>query len=256
MTGPAEITLWSFLLAYLFLFAVLLIMKRCRIDQTKLLVVGSIRMTVQMVIAGYVLSYIIAGHQWLTPFFLLVMFVFAVSRVLSKNRWMNRRFRIISGGSLVISGLAVLLFYLSAVIRQDLYEAQYTIPLAGMVVGNAMTGLNLGLKTFRELLETGRAQIDALLDVGASPKDILLPYVNKALGTAMFPTINSMVGMGIVFLPGMMSGQIVSGVDPVEAILYQMSITMGLCAAVCLSSSAALYFGYHTLCNDRDQIQI
>lgn len=255
MTASMDII--GFIASYAFLLVVLLVMKLCHIDQTKLVAIAGLRMTVQMGIMGWVLTYIIGSQNpWLVSLCLLVMIAFAVYRDLSMNRWMNRSFMGIAGASLTFGGLLVLAFYLLAVVREPLSAGQYTIPLAGMILGNAMTGLNLGLKSLKEALLAGQAEIEALLDVGGEPREILLPFVNQALETAILPTVNIMVGMGIVSLPGMMGGQIIAGISPVTAILYQMSISMGLSAAVCLSTFAALYLGMRTLYNKDKQVEM
>ncbi|HEY4544033.1 MAG TPA: ABC transporter permease, partial [Tissierellaceae bacterium] len=101
-----------------------------------------------------------------------------------------------------------------------------------------------------------RNRIDTLLNIGVTPKKILLPFVNQALETALLPTMNSMLGMGIVALPGMMTGQILSGTLPTTAILYQISITIVICTVVCLSVFGSLYLGYRTMYNENNQISL
>ena len=140
------------------------------------------------------------------------------------------------------------------VVGKSIFNPQYTIPLAGMIMGNSMTGVTLGLKTFNENIRSQRTKIETLLNLGATPKKILLPYVNNAVETALLPTMNSMVGMGIVSLPGMMTGQILSGTLPTTAILYQISIMIAICTSVCLTVFCSLHFGYKTLYNSRNQI--
>jgi len=88
-----------------------------------------------------------------------------------------------------------------------------------------------------------------LLNLGVAPQKILIPFVNNALETALLPTLNSMLGMGIISLPGMMTGQILSGTLPTTAILYQIAIMISICTAVCLTVFSSLYFGYKTLYN-------
>jgi putative ABC transport system permease protein len=122
-----------------------------------------------------------------------------------------------------------------------------------MIMGNAMTGVSLGLKVFNESIAAQRNRIEALLNMGVTPKRILLPFVNQALETALLPTINQMVGMGIIALPGMMTGQIRSGTLPMTAILYQIAIIIAICAVTCLAVFCTLYFGYRTLYNRRGQ---
>ncbi|NCB62335.1 MAG: ABC transporter permease [Clostridia bacterium] len=244
----------QFLLVYLLLLIVLTVMMKCRIGQTKLLLVASVRMTVQLVLAGLILTYIFKNpHPVFTLGYVLLMTIFAIYRVLSKNKSLNPRFKGAIALSLSVSGIAIMVFFVSVVVGESLFNPQYVIPLSGMIMGNAMTGVSLGVKTFRESVESHGPRLEALLNVGAEPRRILLPLVNQSLETALLPTLNSMVGMGIVSLPGMMTGQILSGTLPTTAILYQIAIMIAICTVVCLSVFGSLYLGYRTLYNDRSQ---
>lgn len=255
MSGVVQISIFRFSLIYLLLLLVLAVMKKCQIRETKLLVVSSIRMTVQLVLAGLILTYILSNpHPVFTTIYILVMDLFAVYRVISKNKGLNRRFQAAIAGAMSFSGLSVLAFFVFAVVNQNIFNPQYAIPLSGMLFGNVMTGVNLGIKSFRENIESERLRIETLLDFGGKPQQVLLPFVNRALETALLPTLNSMVGMGIVSLPGMMTGQILSGTLPTTAILYQIAITVAICTVVCLSVFGSLYLGYRTLYNDRAQV--
>lgn len=257
MTGIIEIQLWQFALVYLLLIVSAVIMKKCRINQTRLLIVSSIRMSVQLIIAGLILNYLFKNpHPAFTVLYLAIMTGFAISRVLSKNKEINLKFKVVISVSISISGLLIIVFFICTVIGESLYNPQYAIPIAGMILGNTMTGVSLGIKTFRESLKDQRARINALLNIGATPPKILLPFVRQAMETALLPTMNSMLGMGIVSLPGMMTGQILSGTLPTTAILYQIAIMIAICTVVCLSSFGSLYFGFHTLYNSKNQIMI
>ena len=143
-----------------------------------------------------------------------------------------------------------------AVVGVNFLNPQYTIPISGMIMGNAMTGVSLGLRVFNENIQAQRSRIDALLSIGATPQRILVPFVNQALETALLPTLNSMIGMGIISLPGMMTGQILSGTLPMTAILYQIAIIIAICAVTCLSVFCSLWFGYRTLYNKKKQMEI
>jgi putative ABC transport system permease protein len=255
MANIVTIEFWRFLLVYLLLLVVLAIMKKSRIDNTGILFTAGLRMTLQLVLAGYVLTYIFKNpHPLLTVTYLLSMTGFAVHRVLSKNSDLNARFRLVIACSLALSGIVIVLFFVMVVVNVSIFNPQYVIPLSGMIVGNAMTGVGLAVKTFRDSLRVERGRIDTLLNIGAPPKEILLPFVNQSLETALLPTLNSMVGMGIVSLPGMMTGQMLSGTLPTTAILYQISIMIAICAVVCIAVFASLQLGYQTLINKEDQI--
>lgn len=255
--GVVEINLAQFALIYVLLLVVLFIMKKSKINQSKLLVVASFRMTVQLVLAGLVLTYILENpHPLFTVAYIIAMTTFATIRVLNQNKELNKKFKLAIGLSLAGSGTLIVFFFVQIVVGMDFFNPQYTIPLSGMIFGNAMTGLSLALKSFNENLKAQRSRVESLLYLGVTPKKILLPFVNNALETALVPTMNRMMGMGIISLPGMMTGQILSGTLPMTAILYQIAIMIAITAVVCLAVFAALFFGYKTLYNDRNQITI
>ncbi len=249
------LNLWQFGSVYALLLLVLAIMKRCKISQGKLLLVASLRMTVQLVLAGLVLTYIFKNpHPAFVLLYLASMIAMTIHTTLSRNKGLNPRFQCVVGGSLLLSGLSVIVFFICGVVGVSFWNPQYTIPISGMIMGNMMTGVSLGLRTFRQSVLAQKNQIDALLYIGVTPHSILTPFVNQAIETALLPTLNSMLGMGIVALPGMMTGQILSGTLPTTAILYQIAIMIAITTVVCLSVFCALFFGSKTLYNKQNQI--
>jgi putative ABC transport system permease protein len=257
MQGIIRLNIIQFSLIYLLLIIVLLLMKKSKINQTKLLLVASVRMTVQLVLAGLILTYIFKNpHPVFVILYIIAMITFSIRRTLSKNKQLNINFKIAVSASLALSGLFILAYFVMIVVGESIFNPQYTIPLAGMIIGNAMTGVTLGLKSFNENIKNQRGKIEALLNLGVTPKKILLPYVNNALETALLPTLNNMLGMGIISLPGMMTGQILSGTRPTTAIMYQIAIMIAICTSVCLTVFCSLNFGYRTLYNKRNQISL
>jgi len=255
MNNVIVLNLWQFGSVYLLLLIVLFIMKKCKINQTKLLIIGSIRMTLQLIIAGLVLTYIFKNpHPIFVLLYLSAMMAMAVYTVLSRNKGINRRFSLIVSLSLILTGLLVISFFLLGVIGVSFFNPQYTIPISGMIMGNSMTGVSLGLKTFNETIQLQKTKIDTLINIGATPANILIPLVNKSLETALLPTLYSMLGMGIISLPGMMTGQILSGTLPTTAILYQIAIMIAITAVTCLAVFCSLFFGYRTLYNSKNQM--
>lgn len=249
------LNIWQFGAVYLLLLVVLWIMKKCDIHQSKLLIVASIRMTVQLVLAGLVLTYIFHHpHPVFVLLYVSAMIIMSIHMVLSRNKGIGKRFGLIVALSLTGTGLSIILFFILGVVGVSFFNPQYTIPISGMIMGNAMTGVSLGLRTFHELVSTQKAKIDTLIHIGATPKRILLPFVTKSIETALLPTLNSMLGMGIISLPGMMTGQILSGTLPTTAILYQIAIMIAITTVVCLAVFSSLFFGSRTLYNAKNQM--
>lgn len=254
MEGAVSLSIYQFLLIYVLLIIVLIIMKKSNVNKTKLLLVASLRMTVQLVLVGFVLQYIFSNPKPIfTIIFLILMILFSINRVVNSRKDLNTNFKIAIGCSLSLSGLFVLFFFVTIVVNKSIFNPQYTIPLAGMIIGNAMTGVNIGLKTFMESVNTEKSRINTLLNLGVDPKDILLPIANNSLETALIPTLNSMMGMGIIFLPGMMTGQILSGTLPTTAIMYQIAIMIAICTSVCMTVFLSLNLGYKSLYNNMKQ---
>lgn len=257
MNSIIKLDILHFSLIYLLLIIILAIMKKSKINQTKLLLVASFRMTIQLILAGLILTYMFDNpHPIFVIIYLIAMVTFSVHRVLSKNKGINKKFKLSIALSLAFSGVFVLGYFVMVVVGESFFNPQYTIPLAGMIIGNSMTGVTLGMKTFSEDLKNQRNKIEALLNLGVTPKKILLPFVNNALETALLPTMNNMLGMGIISLPGMMTGQILSGTPPTTAIMYQIAIMIAICTAVCLTVFSSLTLGYKTLYNTRNQIKL
>lgn len=254
MTEAISMQLSGFLSVYILLVIVIFVFKRCGIRESKLLIMSAFQMTIQLIIAGYVLLYIFKTQSPLfTLVYLGLMISYAIYRTLRKNPWLNNQFRWITVLSIGVTGAFVVTFVMLAVIRKSLLSPQYIIPISGMLVSATMNGATLALKSFHEALEREERRLEVLLNIGASPREILLPFVNQSLETALLPTVNNMVGMGIVSLPGMMTGQILAGALPNEAVLYQITIMIANSTVVCLASFCLLYFGSRTLWNKRYQ---
>ncbi len=254
MNEAVQISIFQFALIYLLLIIVGVIMKMSNISQTKLLLVASVRMTVQLTLAGYVLMFIFENPSPVfVCIYVLLMCLFAVYRILTVNKGLNNRFKQIIAGSIFLSAVLIIAFFIVVVIGESIFNPQYTIPISGMIIGNAMTGITLGVRTFMEKMKDSKLKIEVLLNQGAKPQNIVKPIVNSSLETALLPTINSMLGMGIVSLPGMMTGQIISGESPTTAILYQISINICLATVVSLAVYLSLNLGCKTLYNKDNQ---
>ncbi len=249
-----QISLYSFASVYILLLIVLMIMKRAKINKTKELFVASVLMTVQLMVAGYVLTYLFENpYPLFTLLYFVSMLLFAMRRVFSQKLALNKKFKISIALSFLFASIVVPIFFIVFVTEQSFFNPQYTIPIAGMLMGNSMTGFNLALKAFKENLENNQDSIHCLHMLGVHPKKILMPHINSAFETALLPTINSMLSMGIISLPGMLTGQILAGAAPNNAILYQIAIMIAICATVCISVFCGLYFGQKFLYNERMQ---
>ena len=257
MKGIINLTVMQVALAYVFVIIVLIIVRARGIKREKEIIISSIRMTLQLVLVGYLLVYIFNNpNAFITIGTIILMEAFAVYTVFKKfKKQLSKALKQVIALSMGIGTLSCLVYFLLVVVRiSPWYEPQYFIPIAGMIVGNSMTGISLGVKSLVEGMTIQRALVEEALILGATPQDASRSIINSTFDAAILPTINSMVGMGIVFLPGMMTGQILSGTDPTTAIAYQIAIMLGILGAVALTVFIMLNWGYRTFFNKKHQL--
>ena len=257
MKGVLELSVVQVLLAYAFILLVLGIVLKRGIRRERDILVASIRMTLQLVLTGYVLIYLFDNpHPAVTIALILLMEAFAIGTVFRKFKGsLSRSLKKVIALSMSAGTLVCLFYFLLAVVQvRRWYDPQYFIPIAGMIVGNSMTGVSLGVKSLTESMTTRKSLVEEALVLGATPTAATREIVNGTFDAAILPTINSMLGMGIVFLPGMMTGQILSGTAPTTAIAYQIAILLGILGAVSLSVILLLHFGSRTFFNKEDQL--
>ena len=257
MNEIVEIEWWRLLAAYLFLVILLLITWKQGIGREKEIFISALRMTVQLLIMGYVLVFIFdINHFLLSLGVLALMEFFAIFNIYRrvKTRLSSRLRKVIAFSMLLGSGFSVIYFLLVVVNVDPWWEARYLVPIAGLLIGNSMTGIALGAERLVHGMQTQKEMVEGALMLGATPYQASRVVVNEAFNAATLPTINNMVGMGIVFLPGMMTGQILSGVSPLVAIEYQIAIMLGVLGSVSLTVFMLMQFGYKTFFNRHLQL--
>lgn len=253
MKSLIDIEFWRLVSAYVFVLFVLLIFQWRGISRKMQLTVATLRMTIQLVIAGYVLAYIFDHpNAWLVVGIVLAMEVFAIYNIYKRVPYaMPKALKRVIAGSMFAGSIVALLYFNLVVLNvSPWFDPRYVIPIAGMMVGNAMTGVTLGIQSLLDNMSNNRDKVEAALMLGATPKQAVKRYVDRAFDSAVLPTINNMVGMGIVFLPGMMTGQILAGLSPVTAIQYQLAIMLGILGGVAMSVILFTQLAYKTFFED------
>jgi putative ABC transport system permease protein len=204
------------------------------------LLVGAVRAVVQLMLVGYVLVYIFALHRWyLVLAALLVMLLVATRTAVDRQPHRSRALFLITGAALLL-GSGLTLAYVGAVVvrMEPWYNPRYLIPLFGMIVGNAMNAAALAAERLHGEMTGRRAEVEALLALGASAERAAREPVRRALLAALIPTINGLMVVGIVSLPGMMTGQILAGASPLLAVRYQIVVMFMLAASVAITAAA------------------
>jgi putative ABC transport system permease protein len=226
-----------------------------RLGLERRLAVAAVRTVVQLLLIGYVLKYVFEVDRW--PLVLaLTVFMSIVAGIASVRR-AERHYSGIWLDSIVsmwASSWLVTAVALLAIVRpKPFWAPQYAIPLLGMILGNTLNGISLGLDRLGEELDSKRDQVETLLALGATRWEAALGPIQQAVRTGMIPIVNSMMVVGLVSLPGMMTGQILGGVTPVQASLYQIVIMFLIAAGTSLGTVSVVLLGYRRLFNAEHQ---
>lgn len=259
MDPNIDLTLMQLAAAYIFVVILLFIVRYRGIEREGDILLASVRMTLQLVLIGYILVYIFDNPSpFYTIIVILLMEVFAIFNIFSRvKEEVGKDLKKVIGLAMVTGTLSSMLYFLFVVIRiSPWYNPRYFIPIAGMLIGNSMTGISLGVSRLIGGVEANKNLIESALMLGASPKIAVKRVVDNAFDAAVLPTINSMLGMGVVFLPGMMTGQILAGLSPVSAIKYQIAIMLGILGSVSLTVVIFINLGYKTFFNKESQLKL
>ena len=207
------------------------------------LAIATIRTLVQLLAVGFFLSVVFATDNWLI--ILAVLAVMAtIAAAVARNRIDREMAKLFKWLLLAIfsSGLVTVSYVCIFVIRLDpWYSPQYLIPLTGIVLGNAMTAASIAGERLVSALRNSRTEIETYLSLGATPEQAVATYRKEAVKAGLIPTINAMMVVGLVTLPGTITGQILGGADPLIAALYQILIMFMLALATLIASLISTY---------------
>ncbi len=257
--GIIDISLLQVLFAYVFILLIIWYIKLRKMGREWEVVTATVKMTLQLIAVGYVLSYIFErSYPFLTVIAVILMEIFAVHNIFRRVKTpLSKKVKKIILISMIGGNFVSIIFFLFAVIRlSPWYDPRYFIPISGMIIGNSMTGISLGVFKMIEGFRSRREKIEAALMLGALPAKAAEDVVNSAFDAAILPVINSMVGMGIVFLPGMMTGQILAGINPVTAIKYQLVIMLAISGSVAMTVILFILFSFKTFFNKDGQLAL
>ena len=238
--------------------AVLSVVLKLKLERQ--ILIALLRLGVQLTLVGLVLKTLFAlVSPWWTGLTVVVMLLFAGREIMARQERRLQGWWAYGLGTGCISMAAglVMLFALTTQLRPDpWYDPRYVVPLLGMILGSTMTGISLGLDILAGRLIRDRGVVEAQLMLGATRWEATLPVARAALRSALMPTINSMAATGLVFLPGMMTGQILAGAEPILAVKYQMLIMFLIAGSTGLGSVAAVLGGVYRLTDSRHRLRL
>jgi len=202
------------------------------------LFIGTIRTFAQLFLMGYVLKFVFGANiSWLVLLMFTGMVTAAVHIIRGRVSEKSIPFVIPTFLSMIITYTLVTMLVTGVIVgAKPWWTPQYFIPLAGMIVGNSMTAISICLDRLFSDLKARREEVEMKLALGADYREASQDILRSAVKAGMIPSINSLMAVGLVSLPGMMTGQILSGTDPLIAIRYQIVVMLMLVASTSLGT--------------------
>lgn len=220
---------------------------------------AAVRMVVQLLLVGLVLRWVFQLASPAATLAIVGLMIAAAAREVAARP--SRRLK--GGGNYRISALVVglssmatvILALLTAIRPHPWYDPRYAIPLMGIVLGSVLNAASLGLDSFFEEVSSGRAAIEARLALGATSREALAELIRRSIRRGMIPIVNQMSAAGIITLPGVMTGQLLAGMDPLDAVKYQILLLFLLTGAGGLAAAGAVYLAARSITDDRDRLR-
>ncbi|HBS88877.1 MAG: ABC transporter permease [Bacteroidetes bacterium GWF2_38_335] len=199
--------------------------------------IATVRMSVQLFLVGVYLKYVFEwNNPWINSAWVMIMVIVASLSISDRTKLKHRFFFIPNFIGVFISLLVVDAFLLGYIIQLDnVFDARYYIPITGMILGNSLQNNIISLNTFYKTLKDNLPEYHFALAGGAKKSEALFPYMREALINSFNPTIARMAVIGLIALPGTMTGQIIGGSSPEMAIKYQIMLMIAIFSSSVIS---------------------
>lgn len=221
---------------------------------------ANIRSVAQLLFMGVWLSWVFYADNPIWVLLVgLIMLLAAGYEIAKRQQYRFKKLNSILIGlmSLSVTSLVLLVAVLTLVINPEpWYQPQYAIPLLGMLLGNSMTAIGVGLDNLTKNAKQLKSKIEAQLALGYTAKESMAFIKQQSLHASMIPVINMLVAAGIISLPGMMTGQILAGADPMEAVKYQIMIMMLIATSTALGTMIAVKLASRKLFDERQRLHL
>ncbi len=217
------------------------------------------RMVVQLLLVGFVLRIVFGASSAAATLAIIALMILAAAREVA----VRPQHRLKGGGNYRIGALVVTLssvgtvaLALATAIRPEPWDdPRYAIPLMGIVLGTVLNAASLGLDGFFGEVLARRAVIEARLALGATGREALADLIRAAIRRGMIPIINQMSAAGVITLPGIMTGQLLAGMDPIDAAKYQILLLFLLTGAGGLAAAGAVYLAARSVMDERHRLR-
>ncbi len=200
------------------------------VQMNKRIIISVTRMIIQLSLVGVYLQYIFdLNNNLLNVLYIIIMMLVASVSITNSTKLKKKKLYFPIFISMALPNLFMVLFFNKMVINlNNIFDARYIITIGGMLLGNVLSGDIVGINSFFKDIDENKNIINFDLALGATQVQSIKPYVKNALTASITPTVSSMATIGLVALPGMMTGQILGGSVPLEAIMYQIAIMIAI----------------------------
>lgn len=242
MNNVINISWWQLATFSLVLLIPLTVNKTYQLGIGKEILVSVGRMALQLFLVGAYLEYLFTlNNVWINLLWLLTMISIGASSIISKTRLPRKKLFLPIMVGLAVGLFPVIIILCVAIVKPSpWYSTQYLIPLAGMLLGNSISSTIVALQNLFNAFEERRSEYEAAISLGASPRYASQDFVRNALRKANAPILASMATVGLVTLPGMMTGQILGGTSPLIAIKYQLMIMIAIFTMMTISLTLSI----------------
>lgn len=228
--NETPIQFWGLVAGYGLLIIPLSILLWAKVPLIGRMLTGVVRMTVQLLLVGFYLQVVFdLNHAWLNAVWVLIMIGVADISIIRGAGLRIRKLASPLFVSLLIGISIPLLYFLGVILRQpNLLEARFVIPIGGMILGNCLRANIIGIRSFYQSIRQSEKAFCQRLADGATLHEATKPHLQHTLQEALAPTLATMATVGVVSLPGMMTGAILGGLNPMAAIMYQIAIMIAI----------------------------
>lgn len=241
-----DIDIWGLVIACLMVAIAAGISIMMRLGVAKSLMWATARSLIQLLVMGYILAFVIRSQNvWYVLALIMVMVLAATQITMSRATGVPKGLVGLVLLSLAVTIVLMLAITAEAIVRpKPWYAPQLIIPLTGMLLGNTVSALALGLSRFFESMRERYAEVNTMLALGANPWEAAKPSIMSSIRLGMLPSIAMLASSGIVTIPGMMSGQVIAGKSPIMAAKYQFVILAAVAALTLVADSVILALIY------------
>ena len=229
-----------------------------RLGMEKRIALAALRSVSQLLLLGLVLRWLFdASSPWIVLGIGLAMALYAGFEATRRTPWRISGMLPLTMLVMVASALSIAVYSTSGILEATpWYEPRLLIPILGMILGNSLNGISLGLDTVLSGFDRERDRVEALLALGVDSRRASRDVVRNAIRTGMVPILNSMIAAGLLSIPGMMTGQILGGAPPFQAALYQIFILFTIAGAVALGTLGVVLGTTRLLFDERQRLRL